>query len=67
MYHDVDPVAGSPAADAPEQHHGDLRKGAYLKRRAAYQLQAAAPASAQAGADPRPHAPTPQAGEPIKD
>ena len=40
----------SAAADrSPEQHHGDLRKGAYLRRRAAYQLQANAPSTPQAG------------------
>ncbi|MCB1801440.1 MAG: hypothetical protein KDI82_07125 [Gammaproteobacteria bacterium] len=35
--------------DQPESHFGDLRKGAYLKRRAAYQLQASSPAGSQAG------------------
>lgn len=35
--------------DQPEAHFGDLRKGAYLKRRAAYQLQASSPGSSQAG------------------
>lgn len=39
----------APGSDAAEQHHGDLRKGAYLKRRAAYQLQASAPTMMQAG------------------
>ena len=34
---------------APDSHHGDLRKAAYLKRRAAYQMQADKPATAQAG------------------
>lgn len=38
-------------ADA-EAHHGDLRKGAYLKRRAAYQLQAGGNAAMQAGGMP---------------
>lgn len=33
-----------------ESHHGDLRKCAYLKRRAAYQLQASSTVTAQAGA-----------------
>ncbi|MCB1722163.1 MAG: hypothetical protein H6959_08970 [Chromatiaceae bacterium] len=28
------------AEDDNEPHHGDLRKGAYLKRRAEYQMQA---------------------------
>jgi len=32
-----------------EPHHGDLRKGAYLKRRAAYQMQAGSNTPAQAG------------------
>ena len=32
-----------------EQHHGDLRKGAYLRRRAAYQMQAAGGSRPQAG------------------
>ena len=50
MNHDApltpqDPVPGSESA---EQHFGDLRKGAYLKRRAAYQLQASG-GSRQAG------------------
>lgn len=40
------------ADEQPEQHHGDLRKGAYLQRRAAYQLEAGKPFTAQAG-DPR--------------
>jgi len=38
-------------AEAPcEQHHGDLRKGTYLRRRAAYQAQAETPGQRQAGA-----------------
>lgn len=41
-----------PAAEAPELHHGDLRKAAYLKRRADYQMQAHAPSNAQAGTLP---------------
>lgn len=32
-----------------DPYHGDLRKGAYLKRRAAYQMQASAPSATQAG------------------
>lgn len=40
--------------EANELYHGDLRKGAYLKRRAEYQMQANAPVSAQAGTIP-PH------------
>jgi len=44
----VDPQAT--AGDAlHEQHHGDLRKGAYLKRRAEYQMQANATRTPQAG------------------
>lgn len=38
--------------DSPEgndPHFGDLRKGAYLKRRAAYQLQASSGTTLQAG------------------
>ena len=67
MYRDVEPLADSPVADAPEQHHGDLRKGAYLKRRAAYQLQATAPATAQAGGNLRPGPETTQAGDRSKE
>ena len=29
-----------PATGSSEQHHGDLRKGAFLQRRAAYWLRA---------------------------
>ena len=36
-------------AGSSEPHHGDLRKGAYLKRRAAYQMQAGSSTPAQAG------------------
>lgn len=45
-------------AAAREQHHGDLRKGTYLKRRAEYQMQAHAAGPAQAGtlASPTPQA-----------
>ena len=39
----------SDGATTQEQHHGDLRKGAYLKRRAEYQMQANASRMAQAG------------------
>lgn len=35
---------------ASDPHHGDLRKAAYLKRRAEYQMQATSPTVAQAGA-----------------
>ena len=38
----------APGSESAEQHFGDLRKGAYLKRRAAYQLQASG-GSRQAG------------------
>lgn len=38
--------------ESPELHHGDLRKGAFLRRRAAYQLQADSPSMAQAGTLP---------------
>jgi len=41
----VDQTAGGTI----EQHHGDLRKGAYLKRRAAYQMQADSNAPSQLG------------------
>ena len=37
-----------PASKAPDEHYGDLRKGAYLRRRADYQMQATSPYSAQA-------------------
>ena len=36
-----------------DPYHGDLRKGAYLKRRAAYQMQASAPsATSRCGCNP---------------
>ena len=41
-------------ADSPDEHHGDLRKGAYLKRRADYQMQASSPNTSQAGFVPPP-------------
>ena len=34
---------------AQDLHHGDLRKGAFLRRRANYQMQASAASSHQAG------------------
>jgi hypothetical protein len=34
---------------SPEQYHGDLRTGAYLKRRAAYQKEAGSGQTARAG------------------
>jgi hypothetical protein len=37
------------ANGSPDLHHGDLRKAAYLKRRAEYQMQASNPVTAQAG------------------
>ena len=37
------------SSTTPEHHHGDLRKGAYLRRRAAYQMQAAGESRPQAG------------------
>lgn len=39
------------ALESSVHFHGDLRKGAYLKRRAVYQLQSSAPTAHQAGAD----------------
>lgn len=44
----ADPETGR-RSEAREEHHGDLRKGAYLKRRAEYQMQANAGSVAQAG------------------
>lgn len=38
-----------PAIDTPQQYHGDLRKGAYLQRRAAYRMQAETSPRQQAG------------------
>ncbi len=43
---------GKPPACRPEQYHGDLRKGAYLRRRAAYQMQAGSWSPVQAGTAP---------------
>jgi len=37
------------ANESTEQYHGDIRKGAYLKRRAAYQMQAGSLSPGQAG------------------
>ncbi len=37
------------AVCGPEQYHGDLRKGAYLRRRADYQMQAGGRSPVQAG------------------
>lgn len=50
MNHDAHliPQTPTPGSDSIDQHHGDLRKGTYLKRRAAYQLQASG-GSRQAG------------------
>jgi hypothetical protein len=44
--------AHHPAVDTPQQYHGDLRKGAYLRRRAAYQMQTTGTAPMQAGTLP---------------
>ena len=40
--------AESTVSPTPELHYGDLRKGAYLRRRANYQLQAGSPNNRQA-------------------
>lgn len=40
--------AHNPATNTPQQYHGDLRKGAYLQRRAVYQMQTSATRSTQA-------------------
>lgn len=42
-------IAESNQSPQAESHHGDLRKCAYLKRRAAYQLQASSASTMQAG------------------
>ena len=51
MTYQLDPMLEKPALgpDPQDQHHGDLRKGAFLRRRAAYQMEANAPRAAQAG------------------
>jgi len=50
MNQSITPDPGPVQADgSSDLHHGDLRKAAYLKRRAEYQMQASNPASAQAG------------------
>jgi len=51
MNHYADPSADPVGlgADTGELHHGDLRKAAYLKRRADYQMQANAPRAQQTG------------------
>lgn len=43
------PTGSLADADSPDEHHGDLRKGAYLRRRADYQMQASSPNAPQAG------------------
>jgi len=48
--HHPGPTTDFPLTDASEAHHGDLRKRAYLKRRAAYQMQSHSGSTAQAGA-----------------
>ena len=45
----IDDTTRESTACAPEQYHGDLRKGAYLRRRAVYQTQAGDRAPVQAG------------------
>ncbi len=49
--HELVPAVETPLTplESSDQFHGDLRKGAYLRRRADYQLQASAPATQQAG------------------
>jgi hypothetical protein len=51
--HELIPAVETPLAplESSNQFHGDLRKGAYLRRRADYQLQASAPTVRQAGED----------------
>ena len=50
MTQSTKPEAGPVLANgSSDLHHGDLRKAAYLKRRAEYQMQASNPATAQAG------------------
>ena len=39
----------SAAVPTPERHYGDLRKGAYLRRRANYQMHASSTSNRQAG------------------
>ena len=47
---DTTPTETEPKAEPQtEQHHGDLRKGAFLRRRASYQMQAYSPSGGQAG------------------
>lgn len=43
------PYSATNTDEQPESHFGDLRKGAYLKRRAEYQMQAATPGANQPG------------------
>lgn len=43
------PTGSHARTDSLDEHHGDLRKGAYLKRRADYQMQASSPHASQAG------------------
>ena len=47
-------IAESMQPPQAESHHGDLRKCANLKRRAAYQLQASSGSTMQAGSLPTP-------------
>ena len=47
---DATPIETEPTAQPQaEQHHGDLRKGAFLRRRANYQMQAASASGGQVG------------------
>ena len=47
---DATPIEIEPTVQPQtEQHHGDLRKGAFLRRRANYQMQAYSPSGGQAG------------------
>ena len=48
--HDAAPTDGVPTtAPQAEQHHGDLRKGAFLRRRADYQMQVGSPSRGKTG------------------
>jgi len=47
---DATPAEAEPTAQPQtEQHHGDLRKGAFLRRRANYQMRAASSPDGQVG------------------
>jgi hypothetical protein len=47
--HESEPLNDQAVCGDNDRYHGDLRKGAYLKRRAAYQMQAGSAAPRQAG------------------